>query len=87
MVCLSMNFDRKNLDDNTLLKLYKHLLKPRMIEEKILILLRQGKIGKWFSGIGQEAIAVGTTLAMRFCIDPIIKIAGFGYEQNPCFLL
>jgi 2-oxoisovalerate dehydrogenase E1 component len=65
IVCLSMNFDRKNLDDNTLLKLYKHLLKPRMIEEKMLILLRQGKIGKWFSGIGQEAIAVGTTLAMH----------------------
>lgn len=60
-----MNFDRKNLDDNTLLKLFKHLLKPRMIEEKMLILLRQGKIGKWFSGIGQEAIAVGTTLAMH----------------------
>ena len=60
-----MNFDRKNLDENTLLKLYKHLLKPRMIEEKMLILLRQGKIGKWFSGIGQEAIAVGTTLAMH----------------------
>ena len=60
-----MNFDRKNLDDITLLKLYKHLLKPRMIEEKMLILLRQGKIGKWFSGIGQEAIAVGTTLAMH----------------------
>jgi len=60
-----MNFDRKTLDDNMLLKLYKHLLKPRMIEEKMLILLRQGKIGKWFSGIGQEAIAVGTTLAMH----------------------
>jgi 2-oxoisovalerate dehydrogenase E1 component len=60
-----MNFDPKNLDHNTLLKLYKHLLKPRMIEEKMLILLRQGKIGKWFSGIGQEAIAVGTTLAMH----------------------
>lgn len=65
IVCLSMNFDRKNLDDNTLLKFFKHLLKPRMIEEKMLILLRQGKIGKWFSGIGQEAIAVGTTLAMH----------------------
>lgn len=38
---------------------------PRMIEEKMLILLRQGRIGKWFSGIGQEAIAVGTTLAMQ----------------------
>ncbi|MGB4775432.1 MAG: dehydrogenase E1 component subunit alpha/beta [Daejeonella sp.] len=60
-----MNFDRKNLDNNTLLSFYKHLLKPRMIEEKMLILLRQGRIGKWFSGIGQEAIAVGTTLAMQ----------------------
>lgn len=60
-----MNFTRNNLDDNILLKLYQHLLKPRMIEEKMLILLRQGRIGKWFSGIGQEAIAVGTTLAMH----------------------
>lgn len=60
-----MNFDRKNLSDQTLLELYKNLLKPRMIEEKMLILLRQGRIGKWFSGIGQEAIAVGTTLAMN----------------------
>jgi 2-oxoisovalerate dehydrogenase E1 component len=60
-----MIFHRKNLDTNTLIKLYQHLLKPRMIEEKMLILLRQGRIGKWFSGIGQEAIAVGTTLAMH----------------------
>lgn len=60
-----MNFDRKNLDNTTLLKFYRQLLKPRMIEEKMLILLRQGRIGKWFSGIGQEAIAVGSTLAMR----------------------
>ena len=60
-----MNFDRKSLSDKTLLDIYKHLLKPRMIEEKMLILLRQGRIGKWFSGIGQEAIAVGTTLAMQ----------------------
>lgn len=60
-----MTFDRKNLDSPTLLNFYKRLLKPRMIEEKMLILLRQGRIGKWFSGIGQEAIAVGTTLAMQ----------------------
>ncbi len=60
-----MSYNRKNIDDATLLKLYKHLVKPRMIEEKMLILLRQGRIGKWFSGIGQEAIAVGTTLAMQ----------------------
>lgn len=60
-----MNFDRKDLDNNILIAFYRHLLKPRMIEEKMLILLRQGRIGKWFSGIGQEAIAVGTTLAMH----------------------
>jgi 2-oxoisovalerate dehydrogenase E1 component len=60
-----MNFERKHLSDEGLLKIYKHLLRPRMIEEKMLILLRQGRIGKWFSGIGQEAIAVGSTLAMN----------------------
>jgi len=60
-----MIFDRKDKDNTTLLNLYKRLLYPRMVEEKMLILLRQGRIGKWFSGIGQEAIAVGSTLAMR----------------------
>ncbi|GAB3920411.1 alpha-ketoacid dehydrogenase subunit alpha/beta [Mucilaginibacter myungsuensis] len=60
-----MIFDKKNLDTNTLLAFYKALLWPRTIEEKMLILLRQGRIGKWFSGIGQEAIAVGATLAMQ----------------------
>lgn len=55
------NYDRKNLDDATLLKLYRGMLKPRVIEEKMLILLRQGKVSKWFSGIGQEAISVGVT--------------------------
>ncbi|MCK8480633.1 alpha-ketoacid dehydrogenase subunit alpha/beta [Psychroserpens algicola] len=58
-------YDKKNLDDKTLLQLYKNMLKPRMIEEKMLILLRQGKISKWFSGIGQEAISVGVTMAMH----------------------
>jgi 2-oxoisovalerate dehydrogenase E1 component len=60
-----MIFDRKDKDNTTLLNLYKRLLYPRMVEEKMLILLRQGRIGKWFSGIGQEAIAVGSTLAMH----------------------
>ena len=54
-----------NHSKETLLTLYHHLVKPRMIEEKMLILLRQGKIGKWFSGIGQEAISVGTALSMQ----------------------
>src|SRR5690554_5658794 len=60
-----MIFDRKNLTDTELLDLYKKLLKPRLIEEKMLILLRQGKVSKWFSGIGQEAISVGVTSVLE----------------------
>ena len=60
-----MTFDRKNLSNNQLIQFYRSLLWPRMIEEKMLVLLRQGKISKWFSGIGQEAIAVGATLALQ----------------------
>ena len=59
-----MNFERKSLTDNQLLDLYKRLLKPRLIEEKMLILIRQGKVSKWFSGIGQEAISVGVTAVL-----------------------
>lgn len=60
-----MQFQRKEFTDNELVSIYKSILLPRMIEEKMLVLLRQGKISKWFSGIGQEAIAVGATLAMQ----------------------
>ncbi|GAB2839839.1 alpha-ketoacid dehydrogenase subunit alpha/beta [Ferruginibacter profundus] len=60
-----MHFDKKNLSDTELLQFYKALLLPRMIEEKMLVLLRQGKISKWFSGIGQEAISVGVTQALQ----------------------
>jgi 2-oxoisovalerate dehydrogenase E1 component len=60
-----MNFDRKDCSNEELVRLYQSILLPRMIEEKMLVLLRQGKISKWFSGIGQEAIAVGATLAME----------------------
>lgn len=59
-----MQFDRKNLTNETLVQLYKFILKPRVIEERMLKLLRQGKISKWFSGIGQEAISVGATAAL-----------------------
>jgi 2-oxoisovalerate dehydrogenase E1 component len=59
-----MIFYRQNLTDSQLLDLYKKILKPRLIEEKMLILIRQGKVSKWFSGIGQEAIAVGVTAAL-----------------------
>ncbi len=61
----NMIFDRKDLSDKQLINFYRNLLWPRMIEEKMLVLLRQGKISKWFSGIGQEAIAVGATLALQ----------------------
>ncbi|WP_296704895.1 dehydrogenase E1 component subunit alpha/beta [Algoriphagus sp.] len=58
-------FDRKNLSNKTLLELYESLLMPRRIEEKMLILLRQGKISKWFSGWGQEAISIGAVNALK----------------------
>lgn len=60
-----MDFQRKHLSNSELVTLYRQLLFPRLIEEKMLVLLRQGKISKWFSGIGQEAIAVGATLALQ----------------------
>lgn len=60
-----ISFDRKGLSDETLLHIYEQLLLPRLIEEKMLVLLRQGRISKWFSGIGQEAISVGATLALH----------------------
>lgn len=59
-----MNFDRKEFNNEELIRFYRSILLPRMIEEKMLVLLRQGRISKWFSGIGQEAIASGATLAM-----------------------
>ena len=60
-----MRYHVGSLEQQKLLDLYKGMLKPRMIEEKMLILLRQGKISKWFSGIGQEAISVGVTKALK----------------------
>jgi 2-oxoisovalerate dehydrogenase E1 component len=59
-----MHFEHKDLTGEQLVHFYKSLLLPRLIEEKMLILLRQGRISKWFSGIGQEAIATGVTLAL-----------------------
>lgn len=60
-----MDFNRSGLSDTELKNIYTELLKPRLIEEKMLVLLRQGKIAKWFSGIGQEAIAVGCGLGLE----------------------
>ncbi|MCK0158210.1 dehydrogenase E1 component subunit alpha/beta [Cellulophaga sp. F20128] len=59
-----MEFNATTISSHQQVLLYKRMLKPRLIEEKMLILLRQGKISKWFSGIGQEAIAVGVTSAL-----------------------
>ena len=60
-----IKFIANDMPKEQLLSLYKNMLKPRLIEEKMLILLRQGKISKWFSGIGQEAISVGVTAALQ----------------------
>lgn len=60
-----IEYNRAGLPDQQLLELYAGLLKPRMIEEKMLILLRQGRVSKWFSGIGQEAIAVAVAAALQ----------------------
>lgn len=62
---LYIKYDRKGLTDPELVRIYKALVKPRLIEEKMLILLRQGKISKWFSGWGQEGISVGVTLGLE----------------------
>jgi len=60
----SISFDQKGFEKEELISIYKKLVLPRLIEEKMLILLRQGKISKWFSGWGQEAVSVGTSYAM-----------------------
>ena len=66
-----MNFDRKELSNIQLLDLYKRLLKPRLIEEKMLILLRQGKVSKWFSGIGHGQLTPKRLAALAFlCSKP-----------------
>ena len=60
-----MKYDVKGIDKDVLIQLYKNMLKSRMIEDKMIILLRQGKVSKWFSGIGQEAISAGVTQALK----------------------
>jgi 2-oxoisovalerate dehydrogenase E1 component len=60
-----MHFDDRLLSDSELIRIYRKLLLPRLVEEKMLILLRQGKISKWFSGLGQEAIPVGVALSLE----------------------
>ena len=60
-----MKYDIKGIDIDILKELYRNMLKSRMIEDKMIILLRQGKVSKWFSGIGQEAISAGVTQALE----------------------
>ncbi|OAB77967.1 alpha-ketoacid dehydrogenase subunit alpha/beta [Cochleicola gelatinilyticus] len=62
---IHFDYDRTNINSDTLVSLYRAMLKPRLIEEKMMILLRQGKISKWFSGIGQEAISVGVASVLN----------------------
>ncbi len=61
----AISFKKGKLATPTLIELYSKLLWPRLIEEKMINLLRQGRISKWFSGIGQEAIPVGVTAALE----------------------
>jgi len=79
-----ITFNRENYSDKELIELYQALLKPRIIEEKMLILLRQGKISKWFSGIGQEAISVGVTKSLTFdeYILPLHRNLGVFTSRN-----
>jgi 2-oxoisovalerate dehydrogenase E1 component len=61
----AIKYDRRKLQGDELKNIYVHILRPRMIEEKMLVLLRQGRISKWFSGYGQEGTSVGSALAMH----------------------
>ena len=87
---IPFDYDRKNLDDATLKMLYRGMLKPRMIEEKMLILLRQGKVSKWFSGIGQEAISVGIAAVLdkdEYILPMHRNLAIFTMREIPLFRL
>ncbi len=79
-----IKFKREKLSDEDLMRLYQGILLPRMIEDKMLKLLRQGKVSKWFSGIGQEAIAVGATLALqpKELIFPLHRNLGVFTNRN-----
>ena len=85
-----MDFKNFQVTDDIKIRLYKAMLKPRMIEEKMLILLRQGKISKWFSGIGQEAIAVGVTSALdtdEYILPMHRNLGVFTTREIPLFRL
>ena len=86
----NLDYTRHKLSKDTLINLYKSMLKPRLIEEKMLILLRQGKISKWFSGIGQEAISVGVTAALlkdEFILPMHRNLGVFTTREIPLYRL
>ncbi len=81
-----IEFNRDGFDNSELLSIYKKLLLPRLIEEKMLILLRQGKITKWFSGWGQEGISVGCSYAMEkeeYILPMHRNLGVFTTRENP----
>jgi 2-oxoisovalerate dehydrogenase E1 component len=85
-----MNYTDFSVAEDVKLKLYNSMLKPRMIEEKMLILLRQGKISKWFSGIGQEAISIGVTTALdsdEYILPMHRNLGVFTTREIPLFRL
>ncbi|WP_282180009.1 alpha-ketoacid dehydrogenase subunit alpha/beta [Maribacter stanieri] len=85
-----MNYTNFSVAEDVKLKLYKSMLKPRIIEEKMLILLRQGKISKWFSGIGQEAISIGITTALdsdEYILPMHRNLGVFTTREIPLFRL
>ena len=87
---IHFDYQRGDIQEETLLHLYKSMLKPRMIEEKMLILLRQGKVSKWFSGIGQEAISVGITALLdkeEYILPMHRNLAVFTSREIPLYRL
>lgn len=87
---IHFKYNRATLDDAKLLSLYRAMLKPRIIEEKMLILLRQGKVSKWFSGIGQEAISVGVTSVLEkdeYILPMHRNLAVFTTREIPLYRL
>ncbi|WP_055446024.1 alpha-ketoacid dehydrogenase subunit alpha/beta [Lacinutrix mariniflava] len=86
----NIKYNKTKLSPETKIALYRAMLKPRLIEEKMLILLRQGRISKWFSGIGQEAISVGVTMSMQpeeYILPMHRNLAVFTTREIPLYRL
>ena len=79
-----MKFDITDIKKPLLIDLYQNMLKSRMIEEKMITLLRQGKISKWFSGIGQEAISTALTIADTAAFLSKVDLGSFELSVSMC---